>query len=191
MNVVDLVAIGIILLNGIIGAMRGFAWQVFRIGSIVLAIVVARSQAENVAEFMVRFIEWPKVQRVALAWVAIGILVYVVMSFFGHLARKAIEGLRMGSADRSLGFLIGAAKGAGICGLALQIVVSIGSFLPESFQDQLRGNTAKGVQGSKAFELHMTHVRPLAESWLVKAQEEWAKQTGGNAPGTPPQPAPK
>ncbi len=177
MNVIDLIALGLILLNAIIGAMRGFAWQVFRIASIVLSIVIARSQAENFASFIQRFLDLPQSQRVAIAWIVIGIGTYVVMSVIGHFARKAIEGLRMGSADRSLGFLLGALKGLAICALALQIVISIGNFLPESLQDQLRGNPAKNVAGSRAFELHMTTIRPLAESWIVKAQDEWSKET--------------
>jgi membrane protein required for colicin V production len=183
MNIVDIIVLGILLLNGILGAIRGFAIQAFRIGSIVLAIYLAHTRAADLAAILGNVLEsWPHAQRVALAWVIIGIATYLGMSVLGHFARRQIEKLRLGSADRALGFILGGLKGAALCVIAFQVISGFGPILPATFEHHLLGNRELGIEPSRAFQVHVETVKPYAEAWTMRAHDEWAKQTGAKQP---------
>jgi membrane protein required for colicin V production len=171
MNVVDLVVVGLLVVNTILGAVRGFALQAFRLGSIVLAIWLAHRFAGDFADATASLLDWPRLQLQALGWVVIGGAVYLAMLMLGHYARGLIERLRMGGADRALGALLGGLKGMLLALIGLHVitaVVSAGSLLvPESIQSEMKE--------SRAFEIYLTSVRPLSEEWVAKAQQAIAK----------------
>src|SRR4029079_2328228 len=50
MNVVDMVVVGLLIVNTILGAVRGFALQAFKLASIVLAIWLAHRFSGEFAE---------------------------------------------------------------------------------------------------------------------------------------------
>lgn len=167
MNVVDLVVVGLLVVNTILGAVRGFALQAFRLASIVLAIWLAHRFAGDFADSVKGFLEWPRLQLQALGWVTIGGLVYLAMLMLGHYARSLIERLRMGGADRALGALLGGLKGMLLALIGLHVItaiVSAGSaVIPESIQAEMKQ--------SRAFEIYLTSVRPVSEEWVKKAEE--------------------
>src|SRR5262245_56953511 len=107
MNVVDLVVLGLLVVNTILGVVRGFALQAFRLGSILLAIFLAHLYAGEFADIMAPMLDWRRVQLQALGWVVIGAGVYLAMLAIGHYARNLIQRLQMGGADRALGALLG------------------------------------------------------------------------------------
>jgi membrane protein required for colicin V production len=167
MNVVDMVVVGLLVVNTILGAVRGFALQAFKLASIVLAIWLAHRFSGDFAEAVSGWLDWPLLQRQALGWVVIGVGVYLVMLTLGHYARNVIQRLRMGGADRALGALLGGLKALVLCLVGLHVVtaiVSAGSMIiPESVTSE--------IQKSRAFELYLTTVQPMSEEWTRKARE--------------------
>ena len=167
MNVVDMVVVGLLVVNTILGAVRGFALQAFKLASIVLAIWLAHRFSNEFAEAVGGWLEWPLLQRQALGWVVIGAGVYLVMLMIGHYARGLLQRLRMGGADRALGALLGGLKALVLCLVGLHVVtaiVSAGSLvIPDSVTTE--------IQKSKAFEFYLTTVEPVSEEWTAKARE--------------------
>jgi membrane protein required for colicin V production len=172
MNVVDLVVVGLLVVNTILGAVRGFALQAFRLASIVLAIWLAHRFANDFADAAARFLEWPRLQLQALGWITIGVLVYLAMLMLGHYARHVIERLRMGGADRALGALLGGLKGLLYALIGLHVItaiVSAGSLIvPDSIQSEMKQ--------SRAFEIYLTSVQPVSAEWVAKAREAFPQK---------------
>lgn len=159
MNSVDLIVLILILLNGVIGAFRGFTWQVFRLGSLVLAFYLSHRFASRIADDQLsRWLDWDSSALRALSWSGIMALTYLGMSGLGYLFRSMIDRLRLTSSDRTLGFLLGCAKGGIIVGIALQILVLFHPTLPASLRDQIWGNPAEGIPPSQAAKLHQAYL---------------------------------
>jgi uncharacterized membrane protein required for colicin V production len=172
MNVVDLVVVGLLVVNTILGAVRGFALQAFKLGSIVLAIWGAHAWAGAFADEAANFLDWPRLQLQALGWVVIGGVIYLAMLAIGHYARSLIERLRMGGADRALGALLGGLKANHIVLIGLHVItaiVSAGSLVvPMSVQNEMKE--------SRAFKVYLTSVEPVSKEWVAKAREAIEKQ---------------
>jgi uncharacterized membrane protein required for colicin V production len=163
MNSIDLIVLVVILLNGAIGAFRGFTWQAFRLGSVILAFWLGSRFAVTVAEAPpITWLGWDNPNdpmRTVLAWVGILLVTYACMAWLGHLMRGWIEKARLTSSDRSLGFLLGSAKGIIFVAIALHVLVLLKPLgcVPQSWRAQLWGQDG-GEDGSRAVQLH--------EDWL-------------------------
>lgn len=155
MNSIDLIVLVVILLNGAIGAFRGFTWQAFRLGSVILAFWLGSKFAVAVADAPpIRWFGWDDPQDKIAAWVAILVLTYALMAWFGHLLRNWIDRARLTSSDRSLGFLLGSAKGIIFVAIALHVLVLLRPAVPEPLSSELWGE-----EGSRAVQLHNDWLR--------------------------------
>jgi uncharacterized membrane protein required for colicin V production len=155
MNTVDILVLAVLFLNGAIGAFRGFVWQVFRLGSLVLAFWLGNHYSARLADrFPASWMAQDPTGRNALAWIVIGLGTYLVFSLLGHALRSVIDRMRLASSDRALGFLLGAAKGVVICALIFQMLIVFFPVLPGHVQAQLRGGAEGTPPPSEAFLLH-------------------------------------
>lgn len=155
MNTADVLVLVVLLLNGVIGAFRGFVWQAFRIGSLVLAFWLGHRFAPAIADGpLTRFEALDETGRKVVAWVGVLVAVYVVMHVIGHWLRALINKARLSSADRALGFLLGGVKGGVFVALAFQVLLVFFPFLPAEVATQLRGGPEGTPPPSQAFALH-------------------------------------
>jgi uncharacterized membrane protein required for colicin V production len=175
MNVIDMVVTAVLVVNAILGAVRGFALQAFRLGSIVLAIWLARTLADDFADVLAPHLAWPRLQLVSLGWVAVGGATYLGTLGIGHFAKDLIQRLRMGGADRALGTLLGGLKGLLWAAVGLHIltaVISAGAYVaPAALKSEL--------EGSRAFEFYLKAVWPMSNDWVNQAR---ARIDGGTPP---------
>lgn len=159
MNSVDLIVLILILLNGVIGAFRGFTWQVFRLGSLILAFYLAHRYATGIADdHLSGFLSWDPSALRALSWSAVMALTYLLMSGLGYYLRSLIDKLRLTSSDRTLGFILGGAKGVLLVAVAFQVLVLFHPALSPSLRDQIWGDPARGIPPSRAAKLHQTYL---------------------------------
>ncbi len=155
MNTVDLLVLAVLFLNGVIGAFRGFTWQVFRLGSLVLAFWLGNHYSGKLADWLpTAWLPDDRMQRSALLWVIIGVGSYLLMYGIGYIFRRWIDRARLASSDRALGFFLGAAKGAAIVALVFQVLLVFFPLLPDSVQSQLVGGSSGSPPQSQAFRLH-------------------------------------
>jgi membrane protein required for colicin V production len=156
MNSVDLIVLVVVTLNGLIGAFRGFTWQVFRLGSVVLAFWLGTRFAVPLADGpLEKIFGQDEVIRQVCAWVGIFVVTYLVMTWLGYRLRTVIDRARLTSSDRSLGFLVGSLKGVLFVALAFQVLIMFMTYLPDSVRTEFVGDRAGDKLPSQAWMLHM------------------------------------
>jgi membrane protein required for colicin V production len=158
MNPVDAALLVIIGINLVLGLVRGAIWQILRLVGIVAGIYIARRYG---AEFQR---EWPEAIRVdggageILAQGVLFLSVYLVVFGVSHVLRTLIQKIDLGSMDRLLGGIVGAAKGAMIGSIILYL-----QFLPfvtniDVVKDWLLGNEEKGIEASVGNQIFREYV---------------------------------
>ena len=164
MNTVDLLVLVVLVLNGVIGAFRGFVWQAFRLGGLVLAFYLGRRFGGELAETSQPWFDWDPAGWRVICYVAVFVGTYGLVWLLGFWFRELLNKARLASADRSLGFLLGVLKGAIFVAIAFQILVIFYDWLPADVQIQLVGDTEGTVPASHTFTLH--------REWLVDRLNE-------------------
>lgn len=110
--VFDAVVLGFVALAAILGAWKGFTWQLGAVLAPVAGLTVGWPLSAGLAPHLSLRAPFDR-------WVAFGLL-YVLLTLVLYLAalwaRRSLERAELGAWDRHLGFLLGAAKG---CALAL------------------------------------------------------------------------
>ena len=118
MSSLDLIVLAILIGSSALGLMRGLIKEVFSLASWILAFVAARIFGPALAPLL------PGEANPALQYAAALVLVFVVVlvgsSLLGRMLAGAVRWVGLGSLDRVLGILFGAARGvAAIVGLTL------------------------------------------------------------------------
>jgi membrane protein required for colicin V production len=111
MNELDYAVIGVMLLSVIVGAVRGAIREVMNIAGWVIAFILAHSFAANLAAY---FADWAvePVLRLVASWVVIFLVVLLGVALVSSLVTGMVKKLGLGGLDRSLGAVIGVARGA-------------------------------------------------------------------------------
>ena len=155
MNTIDILVLVVLVLNGVLGAFRGFVSQAFRLAGIAAAILLAWQLGPKLADAAQAWVGWDEGARKVAAYGLIFVAVYVVATLLGFLLRKTLEKMRLGSADRALGFVLGCVKGAVFTIIAFQLVLLVWNVLPRDVQIQFQGDPQADIAGSRAFKLHV------------------------------------
>jgi len=112
-NPVDWIVLLTLVFNLILGAIRGFFWQVLRILTLIAGIVLAGRFAEPVGGFLQRvFSGLTAPYHRYSAYALVFFTVYLVLLLVTHLMRTMVRKLQLGGYDRFLGAIFGALKGA-------------------------------------------------------------------------------
>lgn len=167
LNALDIICILIVVFHFIIGAVKGATWQIMRIASIVLGFWCASHYAETFLQ------AWPdglfkpdETYGIYVAKVAIFLSVYLAFFFLTHLLKSIIDKIKLGSWDRTLGAVLGAAKGAAICSLILYLQFIEPLAAIPMVRDQLQGNEGDDIQASHANDAFLKYVRPKVKELL-------------------------
>jgi membrane protein required for colicin V production len=116
-SLLDLMVIGIVLISGLLASVRGFAREVLAIGSWVAAAIAAYALHPKVLGYLEPHIANHQVAiAAAIAIVFLGVLVIATM--LTVKLSDIILDSSIGTLDRTLGFLFGAARGFLIAAIA-------------------------------------------------------------------------
>ena len=160
MNAVDIIVLIVIAFNGLLGAIRGAAWQIFRIGGIALGVWAAARYGDDFLDMWPSSLELSETWGLVVSWVVVFMSVYLVAFGLTQLVKSLIEKIRLGSFDRGLGAGLGVLKGAAFCALAFYIILLLPRLVvPSLILDQLDGNAAKNIEPSVAHDLFRDYVR--------------------------------
>ena len=107
----DIVMIVILVGATLFGAMKGMAWQMASLGSIVLSYFVALSFSEPLAPLFHAQAPWNRFLAMAVLYVLTSFAVWLAFRFVAG----AIDRVRLKEFDRQLGALFGAFKGVLLC----------------------------------------------------------------------------
>ncbi len=174
MNPLDIAVLAIIGFNLLLGLIRGFASQFFRLLGLVAGVAAAGRYGGRVAE------AWPAAWglepgiRLHLSWLVIFLAVTVVALAFTHLVRTFINRIRLGSLDRFLGTLFGAAKGALIMAVLLYFLVMFEASLPRSIRDHVFGDPAANPPraGSVAMKIQLRFLNERIQNLVDRTLPE-------------------
>jgi membrane protein required for colicin V production len=121
MEVYDIVML--IVLGGamIFGAIKGFAWQLASIGSIVVSYLVAYKYREPFSESIHAEPPWNRFLAMLILYVGTSLVIWVAF----RMVRGTIDRLKLREFDRQIGALFGLAKGALYCILITFFAVTL------------------------------------------------------------------
>lgn len=106
------ILLGLILLGTMVhGAIRGFAWQVASLSSLIVSAWVAVRWSPLLAPYLSRESPWNRYLAILVLFVLCSLLIW---SGFRYVSR-AIQRVRLEGFDRQMGALLGLAKGIVLC----------------------------------------------------------------------------
>ncbi len=147
LSTLDGVVLGLVAILAIRGAFKGFVWQLFRTGGLILGLLLAARWNAGVGRWMDERLPFvPSAGADVVGWVTVLVGVVLVVTLVAHLARDAVHEVRLAGLDRTLGFALG-----GLLGLGL---AAFGFVLWASFQDPA--------------EIHSTFQGSLSVDWMAR-----------------------
>lgn len=111
LNDLDYTVLGIIGLSGLFALIRGFVREVLSLGSWVGACFVAAKLHLLLEPSVHRYIKNPTIVTV-VAVLSLFIFTLVVLSLISNFVSSYVQGSKLTSVDRSLGFIFGVLRGA-------------------------------------------------------------------------------
>ncbi|SRR6056297_2761484 len=121
METYDIVMLVVLVAAGVFGAIKGFAWQVASIASIVFSYFVAYRFREPLSRSIVAEPPWDKFLAMLILFVGTSLVVWVAF----NMVRKTIDRLKLKEFDRQIGALFGLFKGALYCTLITLFAVTL------------------------------------------------------------------
>jgi membrane protein required for colicin V production len=120
MNWVDFSIVGILAVSALIGLARGLVREMLSLGVWVAALGLGWLYRKPVADLLTPHIDQPSV-RLAIAFAGIALVVLVVGAVLGWLLSLLVQKARLSWADRALGLVFGAARGAVLVAMAVYL----------------------------------------------------------------------
>jgi membrane protein required for colicin V production len=121
MQFYDFLMIGVLCGAAIFGAMKGLAWQVASVSSIVLSYMAALRFRDSVAPYINADEPWNRFGAMLAIFIATSLAIWILF----RLVHDVIDRVKLKEFDRQIGFLAGAAKGVLYCVLITFFVVTL------------------------------------------------------------------
>lgn len=121
MQFYDFLMIGVLCGAAIFGAMKGLAWQVASVSSVVLSYMAALKFRDAVAPYIHAEAPWNRFGAMLAIFIATSLAIWVLF----RLVHDIIDRVKLKEFDRQIGFLVGAAKGVLYCVLITFFVVTL------------------------------------------------------------------
>lgn len=121
MQAYDLIMLVVLAMATIFGAIKGFAWQVASLASIVVSYLVAVNFRFDLAERIQAAPPWNQFLAMLILYVGSSFIIWVAF----RLLSGAIDQVRLKEFDRHLGAVFGLAKGAIYCLLITMFAMTL------------------------------------------------------------------
>ena len=121
METYDIVMLVVFASAGIYGAIKGFAWQVASIASIVVSYVVAYRYREPLSQSIEAQAPWNRFLAMLILFVGTSLVIWVAF----NMVKKTIDRMKLKEFDRQIGALFGLLKGALYCTLITLFAVTL------------------------------------------------------------------
>ncbi len=123
MTWVDLVVLGVIALSALLACMRGLVREVLGIGAWIGSVVIASALQPWGKQIAM---QWIKDEQIAgaVSFVALFLVAVIVLKIIARIIGNLVDGMGLGSIDRTLGLLFGIARG-GLLAIVAYIVAGM------------------------------------------------------------------
>lgn len=120
-EIYDIVMLVVLLGAGLFGAIKGFAWQLASIASIVLSYFVAYRFRGPLSESIVAEPPWNLFLAMLILFIGTSLVVWVGF----NMVRQTLDRMRLKEFDRQIGAIFGLLKGALYCTLITLFAVTL------------------------------------------------------------------
>lgn len=121
METYDIVMLVVLIGATLFGAIKGFAWQLASIGSIVVSYMVAYNFREPFSESIQAEPPWNRFLAMLILYVGTSLIIWVAF----RMVSRSIDRLKLREFDRQVGALFGLGKGALYCTLITLFAVTL------------------------------------------------------------------
>ena len=128
MQTYDIVMLCVLVGATLFGAIKGFAWQVASIASLVASYVVAYRFREPFSEVIKAEPPWNRFLAMLILYVGTSLIIWMLF----RMISRSIDKMKLKDFDRQIGALFGLAKGALFCTLITMFAVTLLPQLRES-----------------------------------------------------------
>ena len=137
METYDIIMLVVIVGATLLGAIKGFAWQLASIASIVISYIVAYKYREPISESIQADPPWDRFLAMLILYIGTSLLIWVAF----RMVRGSIDRMKLKEFDRQIGALFGLAKGALYCTLITLFAVTLsGERVREAVVQSQSGN---------------------------------------------------
>lgn len=130
METYDILMLIVIAAAGLFGAIKGFAWQLASIASIVVSYIVAYRFREPLSQSIVAEPPWNLFLAMLILFIGTSLVIWVAF----NMVRKTIDRLKLKEFDRQIGALFGLLKGSLYCTLITLFAVTL---MGETVREQI------------------------------------------------------
>lgn len=117
----DILMLVVLIGAAVFGAVKGFAWQLASIGSIVVSYMVAYNFREPVSQSIRADPPWNRFLAMLILFIGTSLVIWVAF----RMISRTIDRLKLREFDRQVGALFGLAKGALYCTLITMFAVTL------------------------------------------------------------------
>lgn len=121
METYDIIMLVVLVGATLFGAIKGFAWQLASIGSLVLSYIVAYRFREPFSEVIKADPPWNRFLAMLILYVGTSFIIWMLF----RMISKTIDNLKLKEFDRQVGAVCGLAKGALFCTLITMFAVTL------------------------------------------------------------------
>jgi len=176
----DILMLVVLVGTAIYGAMKGFAWQVASIASIVVSYVVAYRYREPFSESISAEPPWNRFLAMFILYVGTSLVIWVAF----RMVSKTIDKMKLREFDRHVGALFGFGKGVLYCTLiTLFAVTLLGATSRQKIVQSRSGYYISKVL-AHSHGVMPAEVQEVVGPYIERFDEQM--QSGGTAPAASP-----
>jgi membrane protein required for colicin V production len=177
----DIVMLVVLLGAALFGAIKGFAWQLASIASIVVSYIVAYRLREPFSQSIHADPPWNRFLAMLILYIGTSLVIWVLF----RMIRGSIDRLKLKEFDRQIGFLFGLAKGALYCTLITLFAVTLAG-------ETVRGKVVASKSGryiaevlDKSESVIPPEIHEVVQPYLERFDEQFAGPGNGLGIGPP------
>ena len=137
MEIYDIIMLVVLLGAMLFGAIKGFAWQLASIASIVVSYIVAFKYREPFSQSIQADPPWNRFLAMLILYIGTSLVIWVAF----RMVRGTIDRMKLREFDRQIGAMFGLAKGALYCTLITLFAVTLmGDRVREKIVDSKSGH---------------------------------------------------
>lgn len=174
MEIYDILMLVVLVGAMIFGAVKGFAWQLASIASIVISYVVAYKYREPFSQSIQAEPPWNRFLAMLILYIGTSLLIWVVF----RMVRGSIDRLKLKEFDRQVGAMFGLAKGVLYCTLITLFAVTLtGDKIRESIVRSKSGNYIANVL-DRSDAVIPEELHEVVQPYLERFDEEFRNPSG-------------
>ncbi|MDZ4849342.1 MAG: CvpA family protein [Pirellulaceae bacterium] len=178
MQIYDIIMLVVLGIATFMGAIKGLAWQVASLASIVVSYFVAYTFRNDVAKMIHAQEPWNGFLAMLLLYAGSSFIIWLVF----RLLSNAIDQMRMRDFDRQLGALVGLGKGVLYCLLITMFAVTLlGPRQQQAIVDSRSGSYISQILAATNGIVWPKEVEQIVRPYLERVERRLEQRDGSTA----------